>query len=150
MSRHRRGNSDLAGLKTLKNLKRSFYEEKDTVGRINRTFSNMESPSPNSSGKMNTCPESSGKKYETNEIVQNTLKLAKHFYEEEFWDLYSKLRIYLKSGWQTGRKSFIEHLNKLPYIEQAMQKKTYSEIEEEIIREWKKNTVLYHIRAVWY
>ena len=56
----------------------------------------------------------------------------------------------MKSGWESGRKAFIEHLNKLPYVESAMQKCTYSEIEEEILKEWKKNSILYHIRALWY
>ena len=80
MSRHRRANSDLAGIKKLQTLKRSFHSEKDMVGRVNRTFSNTESPSLNTTGKMASCPETPVKKYETLELLVNTLKLAKHFY----------------------------------------------------------------------
>ena len=80
MSRHRRANSDLAGIKKLESLKRSFHEEKDITGRVNRTLSNMESPGLKLSGKMTSCPETPVKKYETVELVLNTLKLAKHFY----------------------------------------------------------------------
>ena len=82
MSRHRRANSDLAGLKTLQNIKKSFHAEKETVGRTNRTFSNRESPlmTP-TAGKINSCPESSGKKLETQETIISIFKLTKHFYE---------------------------------------------------------------------
>ena len=56
----------------------------------------------------------------------------------------------MRQDWESCRKAFIEHLNKLPYVEQGMQKLSYAEIEEEILKEWKKNPVLYYIRATWY
>lgn len=44
----------------------------------------------------------------------------------------------------------MEHLNKLSYMEFEMHKKTFEEIEVEVVKEWKKNPVLYYIRATWY
>lgn len=44
----------------------------------------------------------------------------------------------------------MEHLNKLSYMESEMHKKTFEEIEVDVGKEWRKNPVLYYIRATWY
>lgn len=41
-------------------------------------------------------------------------------------------------------------MNKLTYLENDMQKRNFNEIECEIIAEWRRNPVLYNIRAFWY
>lgn len=44
----------------------------------------------------------------------------------------------------------MEHLNKLVYMQSEMHKKTFEEIEVDVVKEWRKNPVLYYIRATWY
>lgn len=147
MSRHRRANSDLYGLKSIKNSKSTSFRQAETVIN-NHNLSAYEPKSSNS--KKSNCPETPTKKTDPQQLILDTFKLLKHFYQNEDTDYYNRVKKYLNGEWQSHRKNFIQHFNKLSYMEEEMQKKNYHEIQLEIVAEWRKNPVLYCIRTFWY
>ena len=110
----------------------------------------MDSPYLNTPSSGKSSSSTPGKKYKANELLSSVLKLLKHFYAEDETGFLNNGQIYLEKDGDNYKKQFIEHLGKLTYIEPAMHKKTYTEIEETILNEWRKNPVLYYIRALWY
>lgn len=86
MARHHRINSDLAGLKSVRSMKKEANNDLEECGRVNRTFSNYESifSAKNKDIKHSKKPNlATSKKADIHELITDTYRLLKHFYEND-------------------------------------------------------------------
>lgn len=120
MARHQRANSDLAGLKTIKSLKDDRSRQLEEFGRVNRSFTNYEPFTAKKKMNETRNPKkaigSPLRKIQINQLVMDTQRLAKYFYENDSTGYYDRLKKYFKSEWQGHKKQLSQHLNKLPYL----------------------------------
>lgn len=52
-----------------------------------------------SQAKKPNCPETPSKKVEAHEMILDTFKLVKHFYQTEETDYYARVKRYLHGEW---------------------------------------------------
>lgn len=83
-------------------------------------------------------------------MIENILFALDNAYGDDDSGFYSNCKEFLTKGIESWKLSIVDRINTYEYFELALRHKPYADIEVEIIKEWKKNYLLFAIMTYWY
>lgn len=98
MLRHKRSSSDLYGITTIKALNSSSAKDVNS-STYSMGLTSYEQKSTLSKKSNSNSTDNSSKKGDSQELIIDTYRLAKHFYESEDAKYFGKLKKFLRSDW---------------------------------------------------
>lgn len=90
------------------------------------------------------------KKMSSGQFIEKLIFLVNHYYSENKLGFHIQALKFLEKDWIDYRIKLNERLNKMVFLEPSLKYKAFSEIQEHIAKEWKKNYVLYALNLFWF